>query len=63
MRTVLLSDILEHLRRWKSIVVVGTSYGMKCFGFEFRQEKYFFFLFKNDRTDSGAHPPSLQRIK
>lgn len=43
---VFVTDILEHLRSWNNIVVVGTSYGMKCFGFEFQQEKDIFSALK-----------------
>jgi len=53
MRKVSVTDILECLRSWNSIVVVGTSCGMKCFGFEFRQEKDIYFCSKTIRPTLG----------
>ena len=57
---VFLTDILEHLRSWNIIVVVGTSYGMKCFGFEFRQEKDIYSVLK--RSDRLWGPSNFSSV-
>jgi len=60
MQKVFLTDILEHLRSWNSIVTVGTSYGMKCFRFEFRQEKDIFSILK--RSDRLWGPYNFSSV-